>query len=308
MERIISDSHHSNTPSLQHSTSPSLRLLSIGDRIRPGRYKIHSRFHRVTNFIHGSDMVFLAEESVGGGPLTLLIHGTHLPPIETLEINDHQIMANRVSISIKDIPRYISSIDWENESAHLTREKLEELKRLLIQEARPDSMVFLLKDHGEYPHDSGFDAALEKRLTEGVRLLQNALVYNHPTCLAHAVQTLKGCGKGLTPSGDDYLAGCLAAIHSSSNLKPRKKEKIIHQISHLSKGDNPLANVFLRMAGQDRLFEPMKVFIKAIALGKRKDLRTGVQRILSHGETSGADWAVGYVMTLESLAFGGHRS
>lgn len=294
----------SSTPTLQHSSTPSFELISIGDRVRPGRYTVHSRFRRVTNFIHGSELVFLAEESVGGGPLTLLARGADLPAIDRLEISDERLATSRETILLNGIARYISSVEWEKAPAQPSRAKIEELKRRILLEAHPGSMAFLLRHGPQKPSSSEFDRTLAQRLTDGARLLQNALAYNHPTCLARGIQTLKGCGKGLTPSGDDYLAGCLTALHSIPEIKRRKKEKLIRRIEHLSEGNNPLTNAFLRMAGECRLFEPMKLFIEAFSSGGKTELAAGVRRILAHGETSGADWATGFVMTLESMTLG----
>ena len=316
-------------PALHHSNEPPLALVSIGDQIRPGHYRLHSRFHRVANFIHGSDMVFLADESLGGGPVTVLVRGRDIGTIDQLDIRSDRISIPNRTLPLDGVARYVSRPDWDPALLSLSMTRLEAIKRVLREEAHPDSLVYLLKNEmsdgqgrrGQRPRlqqepsylavaagaDRGspaasssaytrFDQSLKIRLADGARLLQNALMYNHPTCLARAVLTLKGCGRGLTPSGDDYLAGCLTALHWAV---PRKPARVIRRVMRLARGDNPLVNTFLRMAGHGRLIEPMKVFVESLFFGTARDLSTGVSRLLEHGETSGADWATGFIMTLE---------
>ena len=47
-----------------------MMLVSIGDEVRPGSYRVHSRFRRVVNLMRGRDMVSLVTTAVGAGPGT----------------------------------------------------------------------------------------------------------------------------------------------------------------------------------------------------------------------------------------------
>ena len=49
-------------------------LLSIGDQVKPGTYRPHSRFHRVVNFEREGRLVSVVDERIGPGPLNIVLH------------------------------------------------------------------------------------------------------------------------------------------------------------------------------------------------------------------------------------------
>lgn len=87
----------------------------------------------------------------------------------------------------------------------------------------PDRLRRVLLDHavaGSFvagPTASPFARALRGRLVTASRQLQDALEvamrYGDVAGIGSSVTGLVGLGVGLTPSGDDYLIGCLAALH-----------------------------------------------------------------------------------------------
>ena len=48
-------------------------LLSIGDQVKPGTYRLHSRFSRAINFERAGRLVSVVDETIGPGPLNIVL-------------------------------------------------------------------------------------------------------------------------------------------------------------------------------------------------------------------------------------------
>jgi hypothetical protein len=109
------------------------------------------------------------------------------------------------------------------------------------------------------------------------------------------VGLLGGLGPGLTPSGDDALAGLLL----SGAMGPQPVEMVkTHEISR----------AFLRWAGQGQSIEPVHRLLQALASGDRWLLGGGLRDLLAYGHSSGADLALGLWWGLQRSALVGFTS
>ncbi len=270
-----------------------MRVLSIGDCVRPGTYTVHSRFHRVVHYACGPRRLFLALEGIGAGPLTLLLAGRRVPRIERIIVSKEQIVLDGQAFPRAGVPRYDSRAPDTAPPHCAPPKQLAALKRMIAEEAAPDSLAFLLRPQ-ERPHGS-FEQALRNRLARGASLVQQGL--KSPArrrALFAGIRQLKGCGCGLTPAGDDFIAGVLAAINSG---RPSLRAR---QIARAAMGNNPLSNAFLCLAGQGRLSAAHKGLLEALPQASPARLRARIRGVLDHGATSGADWAAGFVLALEA--------
>src|ERR1035438_10677547 len=65
-----------------------IKLISYGNQLCSGKYKLHSKFTSAVNFISGDTFVFVVSESVGPGPLNIVIKGIVPMSVNSLEIED----------------------------------------------------------------------------------------------------------------------------------------------------------------------------------------------------------------------------
>jgi len=63
--------------------------------------------------------------------------------------------------------------------------------------------------------------------------------------LLTGVSTLKGCGAGLTPAGDDFIAGLLIALNLLQTIHQANFRDIMDAVHKCATGDNPFSNAFL---------------------------------------------------------------
>ena len=113
------------------------------------------------------------------------------------------------------------------------------------------------------------------------------------------VSILKGIGRGLTPSGDDFISGLLFALNVRGLLGVQNVQSLIEEIFAAAKTDNPLSMAFMRSARDGRPFEKLKYMISSLAGSDTKELVRRTLDLLTVGATSGADIAVGLLIGLE---------
>ena len=113
---------------------------------------------------------------------------------------------------------------------------------------------------------------------------------------------MKGCGLGLTPGGDDFIAGLLIGLYVLQKLNKQNLQPNMDAIFRAAQGDNIFSNTFLDLARRGLLFGRMKDLLLALISGGESPVRKAAERLFAIGETSGADLATGFFMTLRSEA------
>ena len=117
--------------------------------------------------------------------------------------------------------------------------------------------------------------------------------------LARAARSLMGLGEGLTPAGDDWLVGTLAALH---RLGQRWAFADGHLASVLvgeaTERTTTIGAAFLAHALAGEFSEPARDLVTAESLPRA---RAAAARLAAMGATSGADTLAGMRTALEAL-------
>jgi hypothetical protein len=115
--------------------------------------------------------------------------------------------------------------------------------------------------------------------------------------LHNATIRLIGLGSGLTPSGDDFLCGFIAAVHCRPNMRIDhwlKLSKII--LANLTK-TNEISATFLYCAIKGEVCDTLWNFAKAIHNGISLEAR--LEQLCKMGHSSGMDTATGFLYGLK---------
>ena len=246
-----------------------MKILSIGDRIRPGAYAVRSRFVRSALLFDGTNRaLFVVDESIGPGPLNLVVRNP-----------DAFVVGDAL-----EIPRRPRAPIYESSLPRLNADQREKLLRILAdflpRHAPPDSLVSLfapaetlprLQPHREALFQKAFALFAAGRLAAGVRLL-------------------RGCGAGLTPSGDDFLCGWMLACRLRRTLAP------VRTILENALGQNPVSNAFLELSAKGRVNIAVKKLLQAPS-------SAAVKAVCAFGHSSGADWLCGLLFGLGHSEF-----
>ena len=231
-----------------------MKILNVGDRVEAGSYRLHSRFQRVANYTDGSRLVVLSDRSVGFGPINIVIEGD-LPEADALVVEPDALCLGSRRYAFG--PRYDSSLPTNP----INRDMLAALAEHLRAVAHPQSLAFLLDESRISNFRDGFEQNLVRQIQAGVEKL-----FGHKP--AQGARMLRGCGFGLTPSGDDLLAGVMIAWNCSEvgRVGPTRLPGGLSQAA-LPPAANPLSNAFLALAAEGRVNEAMKNVLAA--LGRR---------------------------------------
>lgn len=106
------------------------------------------------------------------------------------------------------------------------------------------------------------------------------------------VEKLIGLGPGLTPSGDDYLAGVLMVLHGFGRLeRARRLSEWLLPLAKSATGRVSYAHLCCAAEGEGA--EVVRHALQALAGDERRDLRVALHALDKHGSTSGWDALAG---------------
>ena len=257
-----------------------MKILSMGDRVRPGNYAVKARFARSVLLLDGADRaLFVVDRSIGAGPLNLVVadpsafvSGDSLaiasPRRDRRGLQRRSEWSRHDPVPVSSGPRFDSALPRLDAAAQA--KLLRMLASALPRHAPPESLVSLFFPTKRLPRLQAnrdalfwkaFDQFAAGRLAAGVRLI-------------------RGCGEGLTPSGDDFLCGWMLALRLRGSVSP------IPAILKSALGRNPVSNAFLELSAQGRVNVAVKRLLQAPSAAR-------VKAVCAFGHSSGADLLCG---------------
>lgn len=255
-----------------------MRIASIGDRIARGSYRIHSQFDGVINYVGPAGLVVLAERSFPFGPLNIISFDS-VRPANTLVVEAEAFTLDDHRVPLNSCARYDSSLP----RGRLDRARVEALGQYVHARGHPESLSFLLAPAPSDDGQSGFQRELRRVARTAVED-----IWAHPR---EAARQLHGLGRGLTPSGDDLLAGLMIGARFAGSAA-----RHIHHWAHVADESPPLVRSFLELACEGRVNDAIKRLIQALLHPEPSGWRARADVVLAHGATSGADFLTGFVL------------
>lgn len=273
------------------------------DRIVEGKFTgvVHSVFERTINLedTENGELYTIGSSSLDNAPNTIIadIKGYRQFGIQP----GTGVWAERNILHIGGLFSLLveNSVHWNsklpiypNETATLT-ENVARLKNLIDAYGKAGGMK-------EDPSNSALFAKETSRLLkERSTNLQKALADGENALALDNARGLIGLGAGLTPSGDDFLTGLLAAL-SIKGCPSQKFSGFGRQVVEIAK---PLTNVIswtaLQKGSTGQVRESTIALIQAVLYGTEEDLLTALNEVLKIGSTSGTDMAIGIAAGFE---------
>jgi hypothetical protein len=290
-----------------------MTLVSIGDQVAEGNCAFHSRFNRAVNFQRDGRLVSVVNEQIGAGPLNIVIRNLNAGPMvgwvlrsltrraedcaplhtAPLEITADTVIFEGRRFRFTDSHRYNSRAEVPPSRFSHFRRNLSLFDELLRTASPRTSLAFLLD--AKWIED--FRKGVERSFAEHMRRSVRRLFRGH---LLEGVRNLRGCGLGLTPSGDDFLAGLLIGLHLRQSMSGENLRAVADAVFHAAKAGNIFSNTFLDLARRGLLFERMKALVAALTRDSAAAVRKAAERLFAIGETSGADLGTGFLMTVRA--------
>lgn len=179
--------------------------------------------------------------------------------------------------------------------------------RLLALEQAPRSGFAPLLLDATAP-GSPLEHAMQRRLRHTLPALARASSSLDCVAAAQALEQLAGLGPGLTPSGDDFIVGYLAALHCRGSREPLLRkflDGLTAPLTRLAAAANLISRQFLLNAVEGEFSESLAQLVLAVQADDEPRLRDSAERLVRVGHSSGADSLVGVMFGLRaSLVLG----
>lgn len=264
-----------------------MQFLYKGPALPHGQFALHSRFESVVNFLAGERLVSLVTEKVGGGPRRVVVTNlTKLPETHHLVLSV-DVLASELRLSSQDQILYSCSLEELPEKhfflpsldlAHL-RLRLSNFQDFFVSTAPKKSLFYLVDEKRLEEFESNF----EKVLVESFKEAYSPLGKNS---LSDVFLAFKGKGLGLTPSGDDFNLGLLTALSLQGSAYP--------EYFKIARGESLFVNSFLSELEEGQVNEKTYLWLKSFDESE-ESFKEASLRLMDQGETSGADWLVGFI-------------
>lgn len=119
-----------------------------------------------------------------------------------------------------------------------------------------------------------------------------------------AARAIVGLGVGLTPAGDDFLAGVLAALryHGESLGRPVLRQgRLTALAGRLAGGTTDFSGFLLRCAAEGLVAGPVDDWLAAVHGGRAGQAAGGVSDLAGLGHSSGLDTLSGMLLAMQIL-------
>jgi len=164
----------------------------------------------------------------------------------------------------------------------------------------------LLRHSGVIPQD--LPGQLSDRLlrlgSAQCEALSSALVLGDWAAFKQQALECAGMGAGLTPAGDDFLAGVLAALryHGKSRGVDVVSQEFLEDLARLSGlRTTPFSGFLLGCAARGLVAEPFAAWVLAVHRGEAETATRHVLNIAAIGHSSGLDTLTGMLLVLQSI-------
>lgn len=176
--------------------------------------------------------------------------------------------------------------------------------RHLLGDIEPEAIRHARKTLRLYGRVGGFDQ-LPDAQTIGSTVHQ-ALAGRDAAQMLEATRHLIGLGPGLTPSGDDFLVGCLRGLWLIRSNAPGAGQTLDRLrdalLPDLDARTTRVGAEFIRYALEGAFAEILdRAALALLAPAHPQVVQTAITRLLAQGETSGTDTMLGLVTCLEAL-------
>jgi hypothetical protein len=266
----------------------------------PIRFRVLAAFELALDLVGSGEwgrkpVVALVAPQIGDGPLNVVLeaNGWSLAAVEAgapAHRRGERLQVEGLEVDLSQAKIWEPRPDWPalRPRRRLVRARLASLQALASQHAPAGSFLVLLTR-------SSPGGRCEEATAASARLAADALESGwrgNRGRLEEGVARLAGLGAGLTPGGDDFLCGAmLGAWIAHPTPAP-----LCHTIARLAAPrTTTLSHALLWAAAQGECSAAWHDLLEGLVQGDDARIARGLQQMLDHGATSGADALAGFL-------------
>jgi hypothetical protein len=243
-------------------------------------------------------VVSIVSPELGDGPLNLVLstpgfsfHG--IPKGGRAWVEDGRLCTDGLEVATSEAAIWEPRPNWSRLRAHraFIVDTLPLLRSSALACAPDGSLLTLITDGEPQPEQASTVSPVLQAARRATLSLRLALKVQ-PGKLGSATGQLAGLGSGLTPAGDDFLAGVMLRTwleHSTPEPLCR------HILEAAAPHTSILSTAFLCAASRGECSAAWHQLLNALASGHAQSIRQAARKALSYGHTSGADTLAGFL-------------
>lgn len=270
-----------------------MNILGFGAFLETGKYRIHSSFTQVHNYSNRNEIISLVTEDIGNGPNNIVLQNLPQQPEKNLIISASHISLGTYSFPIINKTEKNTNDLFINDITLLLN-SIDTLILDLSKKISKQSLGFLLFSENEQYLRTSF----EKAMVQHVKTAVNNISISH---LPDVVESMKGVGPGLTPSGDDFICGLLYALNYLNRIMDIDLNETLTSCYHNSLGNNLISNTFLKFAYLNQFYNNFQNLLSALKENDLKSIRYYTDKIVNSGHTSGSDMLTGFIFIIKGV-------
>ena len=297
----------------------SLGSMALSCLFRTEKWQVIANFKRSFYCCDNRDnIICIGQAAIGKGPFTLLCSADSGWPEHVLS-NTRQIRVRKNQLLLEGTglifdmhgasvwKKSLSTISGSDD--HLLRD-IGWIAGKAACDAPTESLGMVVNNF--FPVNVHIKRSRPGALTESLhkRFIEVVLeVRRHPlllpggqlnTSFAEGLRHLMGLGCGLTPSGDDFLAGIVMGLFKVG--RQNEAARLAHYFYQAARGKVTIISLaFYRALAEGLVAEPYHQFLEAIGRGDSCELEARLKRVSLFGATSGWDTIAGIIFGI-SLA------
>lgn len=271
-----------------------MHVESFGDCLISGIYTVHSRFRQSAHFIGGQNLISLVDSTVGKGPNHIVVAGLDIGAVHTIEIADRTIHIDGTACARKEEREYSSRLTAQRLNMRKLQKSIHELEQCVYDNASENSFPNLIRKNMRNLEHSQFNIVLAEQLASGWQALKRG-------AFESGVRLLIGAGYGLTPSGDDFVAGYCSGLYLGGASFAGLRRRIVKIIDRAGEATNILSRTMLRHCCRGRFYERAKYLLAALRSGNTREIGDSASAMCAVGETSGTDFSFGLLCALQDV-------
>ena len=289
-----------------------LPALSIGSRVAPGGAgRVRSVYRQACNVeLDNGALLTLLCAALGNLPHGIRIalpgpqdlRGWLRPDQAVVYESSHlRITQAGVTIELARASRWSCELSACDVYATLVAQAMLAALAVLREHSVPGGFAPLVLNDAD--PGSPLVRAMRRRLWSSLPLLDSAMASLGAALAAKALEQLAGLGPGLTPSGDDFIVGYLAALHSRCRLEPVLRpllNGLTIPLARVAAASNPISRQFILNALDGEFAESLAAVVAAIAAHDGQRARAAAERLAGLGHSSGCDSLLGLLFGLRS--------
>lgn len=250
------------------------------DTLQSGETRVRelARFDRAIDLVVGDSLVALVVPEIGNGPFHAVVN--HLPgPESPWQIDDGGLTCGRWRVVITP-----ETVIWDPHPQWAS---------IVIQPQGVQVIENTVLDAGRRGSRSATQEVLARALEERIQGLGRAIGDGSLASIEQVTKSLAGLGPGLTPYGDDVLAGAVLALWAAHH--PRCSEIGATVARTAIPATHMLSGAFIEAASRGLASADWHVLLNALSSGSVQAIDHAARRIATTGDTSGVAMLRGFI-------------